>query len=168
MFRSRFGRITTWLAVVAAMALLVGACSNGDGDGDAGGDSESGESTTSTEGSTLTDSDCQRYADAFSRIPETGGAGNIDELQEVADSFQRAADEVPNEMSDDFRVIADAFGQFADALSDVDLDPNDPQAVSEMTEEDMAALQEAGRVMDDPAVQEAATNVTTFLEENCT
>lgn len=169
MFRSRFGRITTWLAVVVAMALLVGACSNGDGDGD-GGDSgsDSGESTRSTDGSALTDSDCQRYADAFSRIPDTGGAGNIDELQEVADSFQRAADEVPNEMSDDFRVIADAFGQFANALSDVDLDPNDPQSMSEMTEEDMAALQEAGRVMDDPAVQEAATDVTTFLEENCT
>lgn len=172
MLHRRFGRVST--ALIAGMMLVMGACSDGNGDGDdnGGGDnsstSEAAESVRSSEGSVLTDSDCQRYAEAFGEMSTTGGAGNTDQIREIADSFSRAADEVPNEMSEDFRTVGAAFGQFADALSEVDLDPNDPEALADMTEEDMAKLQEAGQAMDAPAVQQAAANVTTFLEENCT
>ncbi|MBW3590743.1 MAG: hypothetical protein KY393_02655 [Actinobacteria bacterium] len=167
MLHRRLGRVSTVL--IAAMMLVMGACSNGNGDGgDNGSTSGDADSVRSSEGSVLTDSDCQRYAEAFGEMSTSGGAGNADQIREIADSFSRAADEVPNEMSEDFRTVGAAFGQFADALSEVDLDPNDPEALAEMTEEDMAKLQAAGRAMDDPAVQQAATNVTTFLEENCT
>lgn len=167
MLHRRLGRVSTVL--IAVTMLVMGACSNGNGDGgDNGSTSDAGDSARSSEGSVLTDSDCQRYADAFSQMSTTGGAGNADQIREIADSFSRAADEVPNEMSEDFRIVGEAFGQFADALVEVDLDPNDPEALAEMTEEDMAKLQAAGQAMDDPAVQQAAANVTTFLQENCT
>lgn len=172
MLHRRFGRVST--ALIAGMMLVMGACSDGNGDGgdNGGGDnsstSEAADSVRSSEGSVLTDSDCQRYAEAFGEMSTTGGAGNADQIREIADSFSRAADEVPNEMSEDFRTVGAAFGQFADALSEVDLDPNDPEALADMTEEDMAKLQEAGQAMDAPDVQQAAANVTTFLEENCT
>lgn len=169
MLHRRFGRVSTVL--IAVLMLVMGACSNGNGDGgDNGGDnSTSGaDSVRSREGSVLTDSDCRRYAAAFSEMSTTGAAGNADQIQEIADSFTRAADEVPNDMSEDFRTVGAAFGQFADALNEVDLDANDPEALAEMTEEDMAKLQAGSQAMDDPAVQQAATNVTTFLEENCT
>ncbi|MEX2586584.1 MAG: hypothetical protein WD602_01135 [Actinomycetota bacterium] len=171
MLHRRCGR-TVLPAAAVAMMLLLGACSNG---GDAGNDngggngsaSEAGDSVRSSEGSVLTDSDCQRYAQAFQQIPNEANLGSGDGLQQAADSFNNAADEVPNEISADFRVVADAFAQFAQALNDIGLDPSDPQAVSEMSEEDLAALQSASQAMNDPAVQQAADNVTSFLEENC-
>lgn len=162
-----FVRRTTLLAVLAAMALVASACSNG-GDGNGSTSGSDSESVGSSEGSALTDSDCRRYAEAFDEVPSDAGPGNVEGLQQAADSFNEAADTVPNEVSGDFRVIADAFGQFADALNEVGLDPNDPQAMAEMDEEDLQALQSATSNMSDPAVQQAASNVTTFLEQNCT
>lgn len=164
-------RRTTLLAVLAAMALVASACSNGEGGDGNGSGSTSGsdsESIRSSEGSVLTDSDCRRYAQAFDEVPSDAGPGNVEGLQQAADSFNEAADTVPNEVSGDFRVIADAFGQFADALNEVGLDPNDPQAMAELDEEDLQALQSATSNMSEPAVQQAASNVTTFLEQNCT
>jgi hypothetical protein len=169
------------VALVAMLAAGLGACS--DDGGDDGGDvaledvddgsSSDDEGTEDTDGSDegtddtvdLGDLDfgseeCQEIFGALSGL----GAGFADpdggelDFGVLADLFDELADEVPD-IEDDLSVMADAYREFSDRIGPIDFSDPDIFTSSEFAE--------ASEAFNDPAVQEATTNVSEFFDDAC-
>ena len=105
---------------------------------------------------------CQEFAELGAKVSQAlGGTEGVDadETKELLNEF---ADDAPEEIRDDFRVIADAYSKIADALADLDLDPGETP-----DPEDALKLQEIAGEIDQAALTEANTNITTWVNENC-
>lgn len=141
-------------ALTAAAAVLLAACSPGDGD--AGGSAGA-----------LTAEDCQRYVQAFQQAGAVNDPSHADAIVQVAGVLDEGADRVPAQVSDDFRVMASAYQGYADALQDLNTDFANLESLSELDAEDVAALEAASQTLNTPQVHDAATNIDAFLTEHC-
>jgi len=168
-----------WAIALAAIGVLMltAACGGGDDDSSAAGtqaeaaattesppaadtttsDDEAGDDTPSFEGS----SDCLELAQLGAKVSQalSGTGADTEKTKEFLNEF---ADKAPDEISDDFEVIADAYSKIADALGDVDVQAGetpDPEAI--------AKLQAVASELDQAELQEANTNITAWVTENC-
>lgn len=162
------------LVVLAAALMVLTACSDG---ADETAESEPTDAPSSPEAetddeagglTTLTDSDCRQYAQAFEDVPSIADPDSLDSIGQLADVLDDAADRVPNEISDDFRVLADAYREFSATMGSLDVDFTDPDSMAALGPEELAALQAAGEAFSSPEFAEAARNIEAFVRENCT
>lgn len=151
--------------------LLLTACGGGDdGTAEAPDGTDVSDDAPADESSgalALTDADCRQYVEAFQEVPAIADPESLEGITEFAGVLDDAAGRMPDEVADDFRVIAEAYQAFGAALGDVDVDFSDPQAMSALGPEELAALQAASQTMGSAEVQEASANITTFLTEHC-
>ena len=169
-----------WAIALAAIGvlLLTAACGGGDDESAAG--TEAAATTESPAATDATDttsddssddsgdepsfegsSDCVELAQLGAKVSEalSGTGGDVEKTEEFLNEF---ADKAPDEISDDFQVIADAYSKIAEALGDVDIasgETPDPEA--------LAKLQELSTELDQAKLQEANTNITAWVTENC-
>jgi hypothetical protein len=179
-------RWLTIAAAVAALALGLAATGCGGGDDEASDepdttltetetDATSDETTTdeetTTDDGTDTDADipdfasedCQELVNASSAIGEAlSGANTPDEVQEASDRFHEFAEQVPEEIQDDVQVLADVYDRYITVIADIDL-----QAGETPTAEQIGQLTAALQDIDQQAVTEASTNLSTWATENC-
>jgi hypothetical protein len=114
---------------------------------------------SSTEGLTEHCRELARFDEA-----QRGVLGERVQRHEAYAKFmEEFAERAPEEIRKDFGVLGDAFGKIAEALEGVDLSPGatpDPEAV--------ARLQEVIRTLDQAKLTKAGTNITAWVQENCT
>ena len=168
------------LAALAGVLLAAAACGGDDDESaadtqtPAAETSGSGDDATTDETETASSDDddsdtsglagseeCRELVTLGSKVTEAlGGSGdaNLEETQEFLDGF---ADDAPEEIRDDFEVIAEAYGKIAEALEGVDLTSTTPDP------EALAKLQELSSEIDQAELQEANTNITAWVTENC-
>ena len=72
------------------------------------------------------------------------------------------ADEVPEEIQDDVQVLADVYEKYIDVIADIDLEAGETPSVEQIQE-----LTAALASIDQQAVTEASTNLSTWAQENC-
>jgi len=174
----------TIAAAVAALALGLAAAGCGGGDDEASDepdatltetetDTTTDETTTeetSTDEETDTDvsgdfasGDCQELVNASSAIGEAlSGANTPDEVEAASDRFHEFADQVPEEIQDDVQVLADVYDKYISVIADIDLQPGETPSAEQIGQL-TAALQD----IDQQAVTEASTNLSTWATENC-
>jgi hypothetical protein len=176
-------RWLTIAAAVAALALGLAAAGCGGGDDEASDepdatltetetDATTDETTTeetSTDEETDTDlgdfasGDCQELVNASSAIGEAlSGANTPDEVEAASDRFHEFADQVPEEIQDDVQVLADVYDKYISVIADIDLQPGETPSAEQIGQL-TAALQD----IDQQAVTEASTNLSTWATENC-
>jgi hypothetical protein len=105
---------------------------------------------------------CRELAELGVKVSTAlSGAGDssVEDTKKFLDAF---ADDAPEEIRDDFRVVAEAYAKIADALADVDVSPGETPSA-----EDAAKLQQVASEIDQPALEQANTNITTWVNENC-
>jgi hypothetical protein len=105
---------------------------------------------------------CKEFTELGQKVSAALGGtegADADETKELLNEF---ADDAPEEIRDDFRVIADAYSKIADALADLQLEPGETP-----DPEDALKLQEIAGEIDQAALTEANTNITTWVNENC-
>jgi hypothetical protein len=173
-----------FLIVLAALALAFAGAGCGGGDDESASDttaitdSVSTEETTdetTTEEETSTDEttdtdlgdfasgDCQDLVNASSAIGEAlSGANSPDEVQAASDRFHEFAENVPEEIQDDVQVLADVYDKYIAVIADIDLQPGETPSAEQIGQL-TAALQD----IDQQAVTEASTNLSTWATENC-
>jgi hypothetical protein len=177
-----------WLAVLAALMLVLAAC------GDSGEESSSdpfgggGESSSDEDpfgGSSddlpsaddledfadLTDipdvlglsDECEALAEVFLGMSQIflGNTGSADEL------FANAAGALPGALEDDIETIRDAVGAYGEALEDAGVDFNDPNAFASLTPAQQGALADASEVLDTDAVNDAFDNLDAYGQAEC-
>lgn len=175
-----------WFLIVLAVLALAFAgagCGGGDDEESAGDttaitDSVSTDETTdetTTDEETTTDDgtdtdipdfasgDCQELVNASSAIGEAlSGANTPDEVEEASDRFHEFAEQVPEEIQDDVQVLAEVYDKYISVIADIDL-----QAGETPTAEQIGQLTAALQDIDQQAVTEASTNLSTWAQENC-
>ena len=175
-----------WILIVFAVLALAFAgagCGGGDDDESAGDtttitdsvgtdETDTDETTTeetSTDEETDTDlggfasGDCEELVNASSAIGAAlSGANTPDEVQEASDRFHEFADEVPEEIQDDVQVLAEVYDKYIDVIADIDLEAGETPSVGQIQE-----LTAALGSIDQQAVTEASTNLSTWAQENC-
>ena len=174
-----------FLIVLAALALAFAGAGCGGGDDESAGDTETAitdsistdettdetttEEETSTDEETDTDlggfasGDCEELVNASSAIGEAlSGANTPDEVEEASDRFHEFAENVPDEIQDDVQVLADVYDKYIAVIADIDLQPGETPSAEQIGQL-TAALQD----IDQQAVTEASTNLSTWATENC-
>jgi hypothetical protein len=175
-----------WILIVFAVLALAFAgagCGGGDDDESAGDtttitdsvatdETDTDETTTeetSTDEETDTDlggfasGDCEELVNASSAIGAAlSGANTPDEVEAASERFQQFADEVPEEIQDDVQVLADVYDKYIDVIADIDLEEGETPSAAQIQE-----LTAALASIDQQAVTEASTNLSTWAEENC-
>lgn len=142
---------------VASAAVLLTAC-GGDGDSDSAASSSSSESSSAAPSSSeAPEGDSEFCTEAEDFGTNLNSSFTSDDPAQLTQNLQTAADglreiEAPPEISEDWTALADGLEQVATTLDGVD--PNDPQAAAEVQQQ-LAGL------------QESATNVQTYLTEEC-
>jgi hypothetical protein len=169
-----------WAVALAAIGvlLLTAACGGGDDDS-AAADTQAAATTESPAATEATDTtsseddgdddtssfegsaDCLELAQLGVKVSEalSGTGADTEKTKEFLDEF---ADKAPDEISDDFQVIADAYSKIADALGDANL-----QAGETPDPEALAKLQEVATSLDQQKLEEANTNITAWVQDNC-
>ena len=170
-----------FLIVLAVLALAFAGAGCGGGDDESASDTDTTEITdsigtdetteetdeTGDDGSTDTgdfaSEDCQELLTASQALGEVlSGANTGEELDEASERFQEFADQVPEEIRDDVQVLAEVYEQYAEVFADLDLQAGETPS-AEQVQELTAAL----ATIDQQAVTEASTNLTTWSQENC-
>jgi hypothetical protein len=175
-----------WLTIAAAVAALaLGLAAAGCGGGDDEASDEPDATLTETETDATTDEttteetstdeetdtgvgdfaseDCQELVNASSAIGEAlSGANTPDEVEAASDRFHEFADQVPEEIQDDVQVLADVYDKYISVIADIDLQPGETPSAEQIGQL-TAALQD----IDQQAVTEASTNLSTWATENC-
>src|SRR5262245_36048816 len=166
-----------WAIALAAIGVLLLTAACGGGDDESAADTQAAATTESPASTDATDTtsddssddepsfegsaDCLQLARLGAQVSEalSGTGADTEKTEEFLNEF---ADKAPEEIADDFQVIADAYSKIADALGDVDLasgETPDPEA--------LAKLQELSTELDQAELQEANTNITAWVQENC-
>ena len=70
---------------------------------------------------------------------------------------------MPEEIQDDVQVLADVYDKYIDVIADIDLQPGETPSPASRSGE----LTEALTTIDQQAVTEASTNLSTWATENC-
>jgi uncharacterized protein YceH (UPF0502 family) len=126
-------------------------------------DETSTEEETDTDAGSFASGDCQELVNASSAIGEAlSGANTPDEVEAASDRFHEFADQVPEEIQDDVQVLADVYDKYISVIADIDLQPGETPSA-----EQIAQLTAALRDIDQQAVTEASTNLSTGATENC-
>ena len=143
---------------VPVAAVLLTACGGGDGDSDSAASSSAAESSSAAPSSSeAAEGDSEFCSQAENFGTELSSSFSSDDPAQLTQNLQDAADglreiEAPDEISEDWNALADGLDQVATTLDGVD--PNDPEAAAEVQQQ-LAGL------------QESATNVQTYLQEEC-
>jgi hypothetical protein len=169
-----------WAIALAAIGVLLLTAACGGGDDESAADTQAAATTESPAATGATDttsddssddegddpsfegsSECVELAQLGAKVSEalSGTGADTEKTKEFLNEF---ADKAPDEISDDFEVIADAYSKIADALGDVDVQAGetpDPEAI--------AKLQAVASELDQAELQEANTNITAWVTENC-
>ena len=167
-------RRVTVVLLLAAAALIATAAGCG-GDDDDGGDEPAALVTTAetadeapetdpgieaTAGAS--EDDCAELAALGVSLQQALGGSPEDDLDEYSDFLDEFAERAPESVRDDFAIVAEAFAKLVDALEGVDVSSS--QAPSPET---MAKLQEVLGSVDQAAVAQASTNISTWVGQNC-
>lgn len=169
-----------FLVVLAVLTLAVAGAGCGGGDDESAGDTteitdsidETTDDTTTEETTTdgtdtdvggLVSEDCQELANASSALGEVlSGASTGDEINEASERFRAFAEQVPEDIRDDVLVLADVYETYAEAFADLDLQEGETPSAEQIQQ--LTALVAD---IDQQAVAEASTNLTTWVTENC-
>jgi hypothetical protein len=127
------------------------------------------EDETSTDEETDTDlggfasGDCEELVNASSAIGAAlSGANTPAEVEAASDRFHEFAEEVPEEIQDDVQVLADVYDRYIDVIADIDLQEGETPSAAQIQQ-----LTAALASIDQQAVTEASTNLSTWAQENC-
>lgn len=165
------------ITIAVSLALVLGACGDDGGSGDAETAQTSESADASADGDVSPDDvsaffsgDCRDAIAAFqSALASVGGAftpgGDTAGAEQTAALLSEIADEAPDEVADDFVVLADAYAEFARALADAGVDFEDPSTFQDP--DALAALSSVGEAFDDAEVTEAADNIEAWFDANC-
>jgi hypothetical protein len=160
------------LTLASLLLAFTGAACGGDDDAtttttttkasDDGGDS--GGSTGSDTAAGFLDEDCQfLLSGAFLNPIAATSSGTDPNFADASERLDAIADDAPDEIKDALTTLAEGFDRIAEVFKDVDLsDPSsfqDPKVASKLAE-----LQDIA----DSDYQAAATEVSTWINENCT
>ncbi len=143
---------------VPVAAVLLTACGGGDGDSDSAASSSPSETTSEAPASSeAPEGDSEFCSQAQDFGTSISSSFSSDDPAQLTQNLQDAADglreiEAPPEISEDWTALADGLDQVATTLDGAD--PNDPQTAAEVQQQ-LAGL------------QESATNVQTYLQEEC-
>ena len=166
-----------WAIALAAIGVLLLTAACGGGDDESAADTQAAATTESPAATDATDTtsdddgdddasfedsaDCLQLARLGAQVSEamSGAGADTEKTEEFLNEF---ADKAPDEIADDFQVIADAYSKIAEALGDVDLASGEtpgPEALEK--------LQKLSTELDQAELQEANTNITAWVTENC-
>jgi hypothetical protein len=164
-----------WLlpvAFVAALSLLLSACGDDDDpSGDAAADAEDAAEDAVEDALDVEFSgDCgflgefagTEFDEAFDPSAAFTDPDAGDVYGALADQFREVADAAPSEIQDAFRTMADGWDEFAEAFAGIDF--TDP---ANLDPEAMEKLEDIGEGFG-TEFEEAAEEVSTWMEENCT
>ena len=98
--------------------------------------------------------------------PASGGSAEAD-FEDTVKVFQAAADNAPNEIKGDMQVLADGLAKYFSTLSDLGVDLNNPASFATLDEDKLAQLQTALETFDNASFEEAANNVSAYVDEHC-
>lgn len=171
------GTVIRAVAIAALGVLLLTAAACGGGDDESAADTQA--AAAATAGSENTTEAATTEADAESN-PDFGSAENCTELttlgtkvsaalsgtgadtEKTKEALNEIADNAPDEIKDDFQVMADAYAKIADAIGEANVaagEQPDPEA--------LAKLQQVATELDQTKLEEANTNITAWVTENC-
>jgi ABC-type glycerol-3-phosphate transport system substrate-binding protein len=160
------------LFIVAALSLLLAAC----GDDSSGGSTAQSAPTEAADG-TIGDVDlgditglsdeCATVAEASLQAAGAAGAALSPggDVGDIGSFFDGAADAAPEELRDDFEVLAETFGTYGQVLEDSGADLTDPNSFADP--QVVEALQEAVETFSTSEFEDAANNISTWAEANC-
>lgn len=173
-----------FLIVLAVLTLAVAGAGCGGGDDESASDTteitdsidETTDDTTTEETTTddettdgtdtdggLVSEDCQELSTASSALGDVlSGASTGDEIDEASERFRAFAEQVPEDIRDDVLVLAEVYETYAEAFADLDLEAGETPSAEQIQE--LTALVAD---IDQQAVAEASTNLTTWVTENC-
>ena len=156
------------LGLTAAIVLGIGltACGGDDSDDDATATTEAPSSDDGSSDDGGSEDDGMVDVDD---VPGLSGLGSVmsgteTDFSQIAAYFSEVADNLPDEIADDFEVFGAAYAEFGQALEDAGIDLEN---MSEADPASIQALMPALEAFDDPAVQEASDNISTWMDENC-
>jgi hypothetical protein len=179
-------RASRFIALLSVAALSLSAC-GGDDDDDTGASEPAAEEDggdATDDGDDASDSvdedDVEDALDAFtsdecaeayaamiaaaSAVPESLSGQGDDDLETSLDQLNAFADAAPEEIRDDLRTVYEGYARVVEALQDAGFDPES----GEIPDADaLAELQAIGEELDNAEFQEAAENVSTWFEEEC-
>jgi maltose-binding protein MalE len=156
-------------AVIAAVALAATACGGG-GKGSTTVTKTTAAKATTAAAKPATTPDlsglasaanCRQLADLGSQFSNAiGGAANSGDLKKEAQLLQEFAAKAPAEIRADFKVVADDFAKIAEAVGELK-----PGTVPDASA--LAKLQKLSTQIDSTELQQASTNITSWLQKNC-
>lgn len=172
------------LALTATIVLGIGLAACGGDDSDDGDaalateeasseDSSSDDGGSSDDGTVEIDDvaglsgECEELVAAYAQASTGLGSlmsGTGTDFNEIAAYFNELADELPDEIADDFEVFGEVYARVGRTLEAAGIDAEDMAGADPAT---MQALTAALDGLDDPAIQEAAENISAFMEETC-
>ncbi len=125
-------------------------------------DTETTDTTATSQSDFATAQNCREFTKFGQQISQAFSGSGDANLQTVADQLDELAQSAPDEIKSDFQTLADGYQQIADALEGVDLSSGqqpDPQA--------LAKLSQLGTEWS-TKMTTAATNISTWAQQNCT
>jgi hypothetical protein len=167
--KSMTGKWVRLCVLLLTVALLATACGGGSDSGD-----ESTPSARATEAETeespqaaaIADADCLEYANSFAGFsPDPNQPLSSSSFTKIADFMESVAEKVPNEVSDDFRTLGHAYRNFAEGAGDLDF--SNPEAIANITPEQLKRMEESLAKLDTEEVRTAAANIEKFVQEHC-
>jgi len=109
-----------------------------------------------------TSENCRRFAEAASELSQAfTGTGSAD-IEQTAEFFSEFASQAPSDIRADFEVLADAYAKIADALEGVDTSSGEVPSA-----EALQKLQELSTELDQAELAKAGTNITAWVQNNC-
>jgi hypothetical protein len=125
-------------------------------------DTETTDTTETSESGFASAENCKEFTAFGQKISQAFSGSGDANLQTVADQLDELAQSAPEEIKSDFQTLADGYQKIADALGGVDLSSGqqpDPQALAE--------LSKLGTEWS-TKMTTAATNISTWAQQNCT
>lgn len=162
------GRRVRLCVLLLTVALLAPACGGSDSEDESTPSARATEreSDESPQTGAIADADCLEYANSFAGFsPDPNQPLSSSSFTKIADFMEGVADKVPNEVSDDFRTLGNAYRNFADGAGDLDF--SNPEAIANITPEQLKRMEESLAKLDTEEVRTAAANIEKFVQEHC-
>lgn len=161
--------------LLGVLALAAVGCGGDDSSSSAADDastisSDDGSSDTGSDDVDLDDIDlgdlsgeCKDFALAATKMSEAISGGSSFNADESVEFFEGLVEAAPDDLKTEFELYADAFAK----LGELDLEGIDLTSGATPTPEQLAKLEELGKVFDDPSLQAAGEKISAWMEENC-